>query len=162
MTGHLSGLIAIIAVQLGAVFADGTTPWPAKIAAALATLFTLVVADRTKQQQITTVVVGLIGLAVPLLTFALTKMHPGALAANLVTVVLGVFVRLPALLPSSTNDGQIHPPTGPIPPPRSSSVSPWCWPPVTTSPRTSFSAQSWTARRSTRRRPPRLRRSRPV
>lgn len=96
---HASGFLTIVAVQVCTILADQTSPWPAKIAGIVATLVTLYFADREKQRKATVIVLGLASAGVPILTFALTKMHPGALVANLATVALGVFVRLPALMP---------------------------------------------------------------
>ena len=99
MTPHLSGLLTIVAVQLGAIFADQATPLPAKLAASAATLLLLIFSDPKKQVKVVTVVLGAVGIAVPVVGFALTKMPAQAFAAHALTVALAVFVRLPALLP---------------------------------------------------------------
>lgn len=99
MFGHVLGLLLIFATQVGVVLADQTTPLAGKIAALVGTAITVFFADRATQTRITSTLIAVAGLAVPLLTFALTKMHGGTLAANVATVVIGVFVRLQALYP---------------------------------------------------------------
>lgn len=98
MNGHLTGLLGIVAVQLAAIFADQTTPLPAKLAAAAGTLVTLLFANPATQAKAVTILVAFAALAVPVLTFTLTKMTPGTFAANLSTTLVAVFVQLPRVL----------------------------------------------------------------
>lgn len=98
MTKHLAGIVGILAVQFGIIFADNTTPLAAKIATLLATSFVLCFADVTKRAAAVNVILSFVALATVVLTFALTKMTATTAAANVVTVALGVLVRLPALL----------------------------------------------------------------
>lgn len=99
MNAHLTGLLGIIAAQICAIAADQTSSWPAKISGIVATLITLIFADRTKRASVTNVVLAVAAVGAPVVTFFLTKMHPGALGMDILTVLGAVFVRLPAVLP---------------------------------------------------------------
>jgi len=107
MFGHALGLLAILATQAGVILADHTTPLPAKIAALIGTAITVLFADQTVQKRITTAIIGVAGVAVPMLTYVAvpllsghaSTMHGYTVLLNIATCAVGVFVRLQALYP---------------------------------------------------------------
>jgi hypothetical protein len=98
-TMHGSGLVTILGLQLATIFADTKTPWQARVASAMAAILLLVFSDPTTQRKAITIALGVAGIVVPLVGFALTKMPAGTMLATVASSVLAVFVRLPAMLP---------------------------------------------------------------
>lgn len=97
MTAHALGLATIILTQLGVVLADPQTPWPQKLIAALGTVAATIFADTKTKTATWNIIIACAGFTAPVLTYVLGTMQSGTLAANLVTVAIGVAVRLAAL-----------------------------------------------------------------
>jgi hypothetical protein len=97
MNGHLLTLLMLIASQCAPIFADASTPLGTKLLAMLGTVLTLVIADTQKRTAAVNAIVGVAGVAVPVLLFFVAKLHPGTMAFEVFTAIVGVFVRLRGL-----------------------------------------------------------------
>jgi hypothetical protein len=95
---HISGLLGIVAAQLGLVWADQQTDLVGKICLSIVALLTILWTDSTKQEKAVVAVRGGVALGAVVLTMVLTKCSLEAGTTAVVTTIAAVFVRLPAML----------------------------------------------------------------